>query len=75
MKALVWEIATPLVIIAVSFAASNRNTVEVGVWPLPFIWDVSVYANALGALGGAIWPWHNGTGRRKWESLLETDAT
>jgi uncharacterized integral membrane protein len=51
MKALFWVIATPLVIIAASFAASNRNTVEVGVWPLPFIWDAPVYVVALGALG------------------------
>jgi hypothetical protein len=54
MKALFWVIATPLVIIAASFAASNRNTVEVGVWPLSFIRGLSVYANALGALGGAV---------------------
>jgi hypothetical protein len=52
-----------------------QHTIEVSVWPLSFIRGVLVYANALGALGGAIWPWHNGTGRRKWESLLETDAT
>ena len=51
MKALFWVIATPLVIIATSFAASNRNTVEVSVWPLPFIWDAPVYVVALGALG------------------------
>jgi len=51
MKALFWVIATPLVIIAASFAASNRHTVEVGVWPFPFIWDAPVYVIALGALG------------------------
>jgi lipopolysaccharide assembly protein A len=51
MKALFWGIATPLVIIAASFAVSNRHTVEVGIWPLPFIWDAPVYVIALGALG------------------------
>lgn len=31
-----------------------QHTIEVGVWPLSFIRGVSVYTNALGALGGAV---------------------
>jgi hypothetical protein len=55
MKALFWVIATPLVIIAASFAASNRNTVEVGVWPLSFIRGVLVYAKAWSVGRCGIW--------------------
>lgn len=54
MKLLFWAITAPLVIIAASFAVSNRQTVEVGIWPLPFTWDAPVYVIVLGSLGVGI---------------------
>jgi uncharacterized integral membrane protein len=51
MKLLFWAIAAPLVVIAASFAVSNRQTVEVGIWPLPFTWDAPVFMIVLGSLG------------------------
>ncbi len=54
MKLLFWVIAAPLVIIAASFAVSNRQTVAVEIWPLPFMWDAPVYVIVLGSLGVGI---------------------
>ncbi|NKB55774.1 MAG: DUF1049 domain-containing protein [Alphaproteobacteria bacterium] len=49
MKLLYWVFAAALIVVAVLFALSNRQTVEFGFWPLPYVAEVSVYAFGLGA--------------------------
>ena len=62
LRRLAWVLTVPLGLIAVSFAATNRQLVEVGLWPLPFQGGVPVYLLVLGAFvlgfvvgGSLIW--------------------
>lgn len=63
-----------LAIFLISFAISNRATVSVGLWPLPFLADVPLYLLCLvsaltGALTGAVVTWIAARhGRRKLRS-------
>ena len=50
MKLLYWLIAAPLMVLAVLFAVSNRESVDLALWPLPWVVEPPVYAIVLGAL-------------------------
>ena len=62
-----------LVVIAIFlilFAVSNRDTVSVGLWPLPFLVDVPLYmlsflSLAIGALIGVATAWIAGHRKRR----------
>ena len=62
-----------LVVIAtflILFAVSNRDTVSVGLWPLPFLIDVPLYmlsflSLAIGALIGVATAWIGGHRKRR----------
>ena len=65
MKLLYWLIAAPLMVLAVLFAVSNRESVDLALWPLPWVIEAPVYAIALGALAlgvvvGAFVAWVGG---------------
>lgn len=67
MRLIYWLIAGPLIALAVLFALSNRGTVELSIWPLPFSLPAPVYLVALGGLAvgflaGGIVAWF-GAGR------------
>ena len=52
------------------FAVSNRETVSVGFWPLPFLADVPLYllcflSLVIGALMGLATAWMAGHGKRR----------
>lgn len=50
MRLIYWLIAAPLIVIAVLFALSNRDFVDLQIWPLPFVLPAPVYLVALGGL-------------------------
>jgi uncharacterized integral membrane protein len=59
-----------IAIILVLFAVSNRETVSVGFWPLPFLADVPLYllcflSLLIGALIGLVAAWMAGHGNRR----------
>jgi uncharacterized integral membrane protein len=65
MKLLYWLIVAPLMVLAVLFAVSNRDSVDLALWPLPWVIEAPVYAIALGALAlgvvvGAFVAWIGG---------------
>jgi len=67
MKLIYWLIAGPLTALAVLFALSNRESVELSIWPLPFTLPAPIYLVALGGLAvgffaGGIVAWF-GAGR------------
>jgi hypothetical protein len=69
MKLLYWLIAGPLIALSILFALSNREFVELSIWPLPFAVPVPVYVVALGGLAlgffaGGIVAWF-GAGRTR----------
>jgi uncharacterized integral membrane protein len=69
MKLLYWFIAGPLVALSILFALSNRESVELSIWPLPFTMAAPVYVVALGGLAlgffaGGIVAWF-GAGRTR----------
>jgi putative membrane protein len=52
------------------FAVSNRGTVAVGLWPLPYLADIPVYllvflSVLIGAVGGACVAWVAGRDNRR----------
>lgn len=76
MKVLFWLLGLPLLVAAVAFALSNRETVALEVWPLPYVLELPAYAAILGAvfigfLGGAIWAWISGL---KWRRRARVHA-
>ncbi len=69
MKLIYWAFAAALVVVAVLFALSNRQIVEFGFWPLPYIAEVPAYGFGLGAFGcgflcGGFLVWLRGIGAR-----------
>ncbi len=69
MKLLYWLIAGPLIALSILFALSNRESVDLSIWPLPFTAGVPVYVVALGGLAlgffaGGIVAWF-GAGRTR----------
>ncbi len=65
-----WIVTIPLGIIAISFAVSNREWVELALWPLPSGMGMPIFVAVLGPLvagliaGGAIAWWTGGKYRR-----------
>jgi lysylphosphatidylglycerol synthetase-like protein (DUF2156 family) len=69
MRLIYWLIAGPLIILAVLFALSNRELVDLQIWPFPFSLPAPVYLVALGGLAvgffaGGIVAWF-GAGRTR----------
>ncbi len=60
IRRLAWILTLPLGLIIVSFAATNRQLVDVALWPLPFESRAPLYVLVLGAfvlgfiVGGAL---------------------
>jgi uncharacterized integral membrane protein len=59
-----------IAIVLILFAVSNRETVSVGFWPLPFLADVPLYllcflSLMIGALIGAAVAWRAGQSNRR----------
>ena len=50
MKLIYWLIAGPLIALAVLFALSNREFVELSLWPLPFSLPAPIYVVAMGGM-------------------------
>jgi len=50
MRYLSWIITIPIALVIVSFAVSNRDPVDLALWPLPFEITVPLYVAALVAL-------------------------
>jgi len=54
-RLLSWIILTPLAVVIVVFAVSNRASVTVALWPLPFTWQLPLFLVVLaGALVGFV---------------------
>ena len=70
MKLLFWiDVAVVAAALAL-FAASNRESVTLGVWPLPYILDLPLYlailaALLIGFLSGVLAAWIAGRCRRR----------
>jgi lipopolysaccharide assembly protein A len=59
-----------IAVVLILFVVSNRETVSVGLWPLPFLADVPLYllcflSLAIGALIGVAIAWMAGHGKRR----------
>jgi lipopolysaccharide assembly protein A len=70
MKLLFWIVVIMVAVVLGFFAASNRESVALALWPLPFVADLPVYLAVLGALAigvilGAMAAWTAGRGRRR----------
>ena len=50
MKFLYWLIAVPIIAVIASFAVSNRESVALVLWPLPFEMGAPLYLPVLAAL-------------------------
>ncbi|MHA1597904.1 MAG: LapA family protein [Alphaproteobacteria bacterium] len=60
-----WIIMLPLLVAVVAFTVSNRGRVTIDLWPLPFSYDLPVFAIGMGGvflgfLFGAIVAWVSG---------------
>ena len=70
MRILYRAVFLVIAIVLILFAVSNRETVSVGFWPLPFLADVSLYllcflSLMIGALIGAAVAWMAGHRSRR----------
>ena len=70
MRILYWAGLVVIAIVLILFAVSNRDTVSVGFWPLPFLADVPLYllcflSLVTGALIGAATAWMVGHRKRR----------
>lgn len=70
MKLLFWTLVGLVAVVLASFAASNRETVALGLWPLPFVAELPLYlavfaALLIGFLLGAVTAWIAGGGGRR----------
>ena len=59
MKLLFWILVALVAVVLALFAVSNRLSVALGLWPLPFVIELPLYLAILGALligffGGAL---------------------
>ena len=62
MKRLSLIVTIPLVLVLIVFAVSNRQRVELSLWPFLVLQDVPLFLLALGmlalgALAGGLWVW------------------
>ena len=70
MRAFYWAVTLAVAAVLSLFAASNREAVSLGLWPLPFLVEVPLYLVAFGAaivgfLTGALAAWIAGAHRRR----------
>jgi uncharacterized integral membrane protein len=70
MRILFWILVFLVAIALAAFAASNRASVALGLWPLPWLLDVPIYLAVLGALllgflAGALTTWAGGRHSRR----------
>jgi lipopolysaccharide assembly protein A len=70
MKLMFWIVVVPAATVLALFAGSNREAVTLGLWPLPFAFDLPLYLAILGALligfiSGAAAAWIAGRHRRR----------
>jgi uncharacterized integral membrane protein len=70
MRALFWIIVAVLAAALALFAASNRETAALALWPLPFVLQLPLYLAVLAALligfvGGGLVVWSAGRSRRR----------
>lgn len=49
-RLLSWIVMAPLAIIVIAFSVSNRSTVTLELWPLPFAVDMPLFAAVLGGV-------------------------
>jgi putative membrane protein len=69
MRAVYWTVILAVTAVLSLFAASNRETVSLGLWPLPFLVGAPLYlvvfaAVVAGFLIGALAVWIGGSHRR-----------
>lgn len=70
LRYLSWIVTVPLGIVVISFAVSNREWVDLALWPLPFGMPMPIFLAVLGPLavgviaGGSIAWWTGGKYRR-----------
>ena len=62
MKVLCWTVTLVAAILFIPFAVSNRDSVAIGFWPLPFLVDLPLYLLVLllllaGFIIGAVATW------------------
>ncbi|MFM2044070.1 MAG: hypothetical protein RLY86_2646 [Pseudomonadota bacterium] len=79
LRALSWLLTLPLALLVVSFAVSNRDSVALGLWPLPFTVALPAFVLVLGAfvigfLGGGLVVWLGQHGHRKAERQHQSRA-
>jgi uncharacterized integral membrane protein len=70
MKLLFWVVIALVAAVLALFAASNREAVALGLWPLPFVLDLPLYLAILAALligfiAGALSAWLAARRRRR----------
>jgi putative membrane protein len=70
MRAVYWAVTPAVAAVLSLFAASNREAVSLGLWPLPFLVGVPLYLVVFGAaivgfLTGALAAWVGGAHRRR----------
>ncbi len=70
MKLLFWISVLLIAAVLALFAASNRTTVALGLWPLPFVVELPLYLAILlallsGFVAGALGAWLVGHQRRR----------
>jgi uncharacterized integral membrane protein len=70
VRAAYWAFVIVIAVLVSVFAASNRETVALGLWPLPFLAQAPLYLVVLVALFfgfviGAVAAWIRGSRRRR----------
>ena len=70
MRAVYWAVIVIVAALLIPFAVSNRATVSLGLWPLPFLIDLPLYVLVLllllaGFVGGAATAWMAGRRARR----------
>jgi uncharacterized integral membrane protein len=70
VRAVYWAGVIVIAVVAGLFAVSNRQTVSLGFWPVPFVADAPLYVIVLvsllfGVLIGALAVWIRGRHRRR----------
>jgi len=70
MRLINWILLSPLILIAISFAVSNREAVDLTLWPLPFSVSMPLVLFGfimilIGFLAGGCASWFAGQNKRK----------
>ena len=70
MKLLYWIVVALVATVLALFAASNRESVTLALWPLPFVLELPLYLATLaglliGFIAGALAAWIAGRSRRR----------